>query len=528
MQNLGEAKIHGGMSMSFVIAYDLGTTGNKATLFSFDGKLIASDFYPYETFYPTSGWVEQDPEQWWNSVKITTRRLLEKSSVSGGDIKAISFSGQMMGIVPVDRNGQILRRSIIWADQRSVEEAKRLEEELGSKRVYSITGTRVTPTYAGPKIAWVKNNEPEIYKETYKFLFAKDYIIFKLTGEIGTDYSDASMSLIFDIKNKEWSDEILQVLDIDKDKLPKPTSSLEVVGNISPSVAEDIGLSKKTLVIRGAGDGAAATIGAGVFDTNEAYLYLGTSSWISTCSSEPFFDPKMRTFNFSHPLPDLYCPTGTMQTGGGSYQWIKDNLYKCEDKLSRFLNLDTYAILDDFLDNTKPTARGLIFLPYLLGERSPHWNPYAKGAFVGLTMIHKREDMLRAVLEGVTFNLKIILEVFENEGHFKFEKIRLIGGGANGRNWRQIIADIFNKTVVVPEYPTESTSIGAAIISLLGIKAVDIDQAKNLVKDVITVYPREKYHYEYEKMYDIFLKTYNSLLEIFNELDGIQKNLINI
>ncbi|WP_041081622.1 xylulokinase [Thermotoga profunda] len=506
--------------MSYVLAYDLGTTGNKATLFRNDGKLVASSFHPYETYFPNVNWVEQDPNQWWQSVKITTHEILDKAKIDKDEIKAISFSGQMMGVVPIDKDGNLLRSAIIWADQRSVEQASRLEK-IGNEKIYLTTGSRITPTYFGPKIAWIKDNQPEIYKKTFKFLFPKDYIIYKLTGVFGTDFSDASMSDVFDIKEKRWSEELIQVLQIDIDKFPDVSSSLSIVGNILPKVASEIGLSHKTLVVRGAGDGPAATIGAGVFDSNEAYLYLGSSSWISTCSDKPFFDPQARTFNFCYPIPDLYCPTGTMQAGGGSYQWAKNTFCDLENKVASELKLDVYAILDDLIDKTTPGSSPLVFLPYLLGERSPRWNVNARGAFIGLSMTHTKPELLRAVLEGVTFNLKIILDIFEKIGGFHFSKIRLIGGGAKGRNWRQIIADIFERPVSLPEYLGEATSVGAAICGCLGAGLIDINDARNFVKDVQTIEPRSDFSERYNKLYEIFERSYQALKEIFDSLAKI-------
>lgn len=508
--------------MEYVIAYDLGTTGNKATLFRSDGKLMASSFYAYETFYPALNCVEQDPEQWWESVKVTTKKLLMDAKVDPKQIKCISFSGQMMGVVPVDQNGNVLRKAIIWADQRSVEEAKKLEITIGNDKVYSITGARITPTYFGPKVAWIKDNEPEVYHKTYKFLFPKDFIVYKFTGITGTDFSDASMSNIFDLKTRSWSEELVAALGIDIEKLPTPEPSTQVVGTILPSVAEEVGLSSGTLVVRGAGDGACATVGAGVFDSSEAYLYLGSSSWLSTCSQKPFFDPLARTFNFSHPLPGFFCPTGTMQAGGASYQWIKNTICDLESKLANDLHVDVYKILDDMLDESTPGAKGLIFLPYLLGERSPRWNVNARGAFVGLSITHTKLDLLRSVLEGVTMNLKIILDIFEKVGGFSFNKIRLIGGGAKGRNWRQIIADIFQKTVTVPEFPVEATSIGAAVIGAIGAGLIDVREAKTFVKDVLIVEPRQAFQELYAKLYEVFEKTYQALLPVFDELVMIQ------
>lgn len=509
--------------MEYIIAYDLGTTGNKATLFRIDGKLSASAFVPYETFYPAVNWVEQDPEQWWISVKRATLELLSKVKIDPQDIKCVSFSGQMMGVVPLDENGRVLRRAIIWADQRSVEQAKRLEAAVGNEEVYRITGGRITPTYFGPKIAWIKDNEPDVYQRTHKFLFPKDFIVYRLTGVFGTDFSDASMSNIFDINTRQWSERLVSALGIDLDKLPEPTASIQVVGTIMPSVASQLGLSPKTLVVRGAGDGPCATVGAGIFDSKEAYLYLGSSSWISTCSEKPFFDPQMRTFNFFYPLPGFFCPTGTMQSGGGSYQWIKNTICDLEVKVANDLRIDVYTILDDILDTTQPGSKGLIFLPYLLGERSPRWNVNARGAFIGLSVLHNKADMLRAVLEGVTMNLKIILDIFESVGNFRFDKIRLIGGGAKGRNWRQIIADIFDKVVTVPEHPAEATSIGAAITAAVGAGLINVGEARGFVKDVAIIEPRRGYRGLYAKLYELFEKSYQALVRVFDELSSLQQ-----
>ena len=501
--------------MDFIIAHDLGTSGNKATLYDIEGNLIASSFYPYKTYHLKPGFVEQNPEDWWNSVKITTRQLLEKAKVKKEAIKAISFSGQMMGTVPIDKEGNPLKRAIIWADQRSTNQAKKLEK-LGGEKVYKLTGSRITPTYAGPKIAWIKENENEIYQNTFKFLFAKDYIVYKLTGIAGTDYSDASMSSIFDIVNLKWSDQLLETLEIDKEKLPDVSPSTSIVGKILSNIAIELGLSKNTLVIRGAGDGACATLGAGIFNSNEAYIYLGSSSWISTCADNPFFDEKARTFNFSYPIPGFYCPTGTMQAGGASYQWFKENLCDLESEKAKDLKIDPYKILDDLIDYTTPGSNNLIFLPYLLGERSPHWNVNAKGSFIGLSITHSKRDMLRSVLEGVTFNLKIILEILENINNF--EKIRLIGGGAKSRHWKQIIADIFNKTIVIPEYLEEATSMGAAIIGGIGANLLTIEDAKKFIKDVEYIHPRKDLREKYEHLFHIFKKSYQSLVEIFDLL----------
>ena len=504
--------------MSYIIAYDIGTTGNKATLFGIDGTLVASSFAPYRTYYPKRNWVEQDPEEWWISVKATTGELLSKAAVDVDSIRAVSFSGQMMGAVPVDKDGNALRRAIIWADQRSVEQAERLSE-IGNERVYRLTGTRITPTYSGPKFAWIKDNEPEIYEKTHKFLIAKDYIVARLTGEFGTDHSDASMTLVFDINRLEWSEELVDALGLDMEKLPGLSSSTTIVSKILPGIANELGLSRETLVVRGGGDGACSCLGAGVVSSDEGYLYLGSSSWISTCSTKPLFDKDARTFNFAYPVQGYYCPTGTMQSGGGAYQWAKDTLCLHEEEKARAIGLSAFALMDDLVDNTKPGAGKLIFLPYLLGERSPRWNTDARGAFVGLSSSHTKSDMLRAVLEGVAFNLKIILDIIETEG--QFERIRLIGGGAKGRNWKQIISDVFGRVVTVPEYLEEATSMGAAIIGAVGIKEINLEDASSFVKDVQAISPNMDNHREYNRIFEVFDKTYYALTKTYEDLAAL-------
>ncbi len=504
--------------MNYVIAYDLGTTGNKATLYSVAGELKASSFCDYRTFHPGPNQVEQDPEEWWLSIKKTTSELLARAGVAVDDIKAISFSGQMMGTVPVDRNGNALRRAIIWADQRSVEQSARLEK-LGNDAVYRLTGSRITPTYSGPKIAWIKDNEREIYDKAFKFLIAKDYIVSRFTGEFGTEPSDASMTLLFDIKKWSWSEDLAEALQLDMKKFPDVFPSTSVVSTILPAVAAELGLSEKTLVVRGGGDGACACLGAGVVSEDEAYLYLGSSSWISTCSREPLFDRESRTFNFAYPIEGFCCPTGTMQAGGASYHWAKDALCKMEEEKGRSLGLSAFTLMDDLIDATEPGSGNLIFLPYILGERSPRWNINARGAFIGLSSTHRKSDMLRSVLEGVGFNLKIILDILESNG--KFNKIRLIGGGAKGRNWKQIIADIFDRTVTIPEYLEEATSMGAAIIGAVGAGEMVLQEASKFVKDVQVITPRREAHERYERVFEVFEKSYQSLLEVYEDLSKL-------
>jgi len=507
----------------YILAHDLGTTGNKASIYNEQGKLLNSAFAEYKTYYPHANWAEQDPKDWWRAVTESTRELISKSKINKDEVAVISFSAQMMGCLPVDKEGKPLRRSIIWADQRSIKQARELSDSLGEEKVYKITGHRISPTYSVEKIMWLRDNEVENYNNTYKFLHAKDYIVSKLTGEFITDYSDASGMNLYNIREKQWSPEILEASRIDIDKLPTPHASFEVVGEVGSKVADEIGLTKGTPVVIGAGDGACASIGAGVVHEGNAYNYIGSSSWIALASKEPILDSKRQIVNWITMDPDMYMPCGTMQSAGASYNWAKENICHLEKKVAEYLEISPYKLMDLSIEKSNPTANNLIFLPYLMGERSPYWNPNAKGAFIGLTLKHNRNDILRSVMEGVTFNLKIISEIFENVIDFK--EIRVIGGGAKSRIWRQIMADIYNKQILMPQILEEANSLGAAVaggISVGIFESFDIVEELNPIIDVQM--PDEDNVRKYERIYPIFKKAYHSLLDIYGmlaELDQV-------
>ncbi|MGE5532067.1 MAG: xylulokinase, partial [Bacteroidota bacterium] len=390
------------MSERFIIAHDLGTTGNKASLYDESGAVRASSFFGYGTDYPRPGWVEQDPESWWQAVRTSTRELLAASKVSPRDIACVTFSGQMMGCVPVDRNARPLRNALIWADQRAVAEAQTIIDGVGREQAYRITGHRASSSYSGAKILWVRNHQPEIFARVHKFLHAKDFAVARLTGQFVTDYSDASGMNLYDLECRDWSAPILDAIRLDPELLPELHASTDVVGEVTRQAAEATGLAPGTPVVIGGGDGCCAATGAGVVREGSAYNYVGSSSWIAMATRSPIFDPTMRTFTWAHLVPGMFSPCGTMQAAGGSYQWLRDNLGLPEKAAAAALDLNAYELLNLQAQSSPPGARGLLFLPYLLGERSPRWNPDARGAFLGLTMRHTRADMLRAGLEGIT------------------------------------------------------------------------------------------------------------------------------
>jgi xylulokinase len=499
----------------YLLAHDLGTTGNKATLYHQDGEVLASTFYAYETIFPEVGFAEQDPNDWWEAVCVSTKQLLDKAKIDPKHIASVSFSAMMQGVVSIDRNGKPLRNAIIWADMRAEKEAQYLKDKLGMEEIYLITGHRISSSYSGAKIVWLKNNEPEIYQNTYKHLHVKDYLIFKLSGKFGTDYSDASGMNLLDINTKQWSHTILDAWGIDEEKLPTLYPSTYVIGEVTKEAANDTGLYPGTPVVLGGGDGSCAAMGAGIIDEGDAFNYIGSSSWISLSSSKPVLDPEMKTFNFIHLDESKYLPCGTMQAAGASYQWVRNHIFKetvAEDSGS------VYDVMNQEAENSVPGANRLLYLPYLMGERSPWWDPDARGAFVGLHIKHTRGDMARATLEGISMNLRIILEAFRNAGQ-NIEEMWLFGGGAKSLLWRQILADIFSVTIKVPKLLDETTSMGAAIAGGVGTGILkDFSIAKQWVKQQAEHKVNKENQKVYEEIFPLFKQTYMQLKPVYQQL----------
>ena len=318
------------MPGQYILAHDLGTTGNKASLYDRDGRMVASSFFGYGLELPHVNWVEQNPEDWWQAVCASTRQLLAAAKVQPKEIACITFSGQMMGCVVVDRRARPLRNALIWADMRAVAEAQTIIDGVGMAEAYRITGHRASSSYSGAKILWVRNHQPEIFAQAHKFLHAKDFIVARLTGNFVTDYSDASGMNLYDLQAGDWSDVILDAIGLDRAVLPELHASTDVVGAVTADVAEEVGLAAGTPVVIGGGDGCCAATGAGVVREGSAYNYIGSSSWIALATKAPILDPTMRTFTWAHLVPGMFSPCGTMQAAGGSYQWLRDNLCQPE------------------------------------------------------------------------------------------------------------------------------------------------------------------------------------------------------
>lgn len=500
----------------YVLAHDLGTSGNKATLFDTDGNLIKSTVFAYDLITGKNNIAEQNADDWWKAVCETSKALA--SEVDNKDIIAISFSGQMMGCLCVDKDGTPLYNALIWADMRSTEQAEYIKQNIDSDTYYKITGHRISASDSITKFMWIKDNLPSIYNDTYKMLNAKDYIIYKLTNRFVTEPSDASSTCLLDLNTLTWSDDIIKLSGLDKAKLPEILRSIDVAGGVTKKAAELTGLLEGTPVVCGGGDGCCAAVGTGVVKEGIANCCLGTSSWISLATKKPICDKDMAVFNFAHIVPNYIMPCGTMQTGGGSLSWAVSNLYGGLEGYKDFAKNDIYASVGKEVSLSPVGAKNLLFLPYLIGERSPRWNDKAKGTFLGLTLNHNRGDMLRAVMEGVGYNLDIILKTFKSSGN-NIDELVLIGGGARNKIWQQILCDIFEVPVLVPNYLEEATSMGAAITAGVGVGAFkNFDVVDKFIKIAEENKPNAEVQANYNFMKQAFDEAYYSLTKIFDKL----------
>ncbi len=492
----------------FLLAHDLGTSGNKATLFSLEGELLKSRTVSYKSHYFNDNWAEQNPLDWWQAVCESSRQLLE--GIDTEKIAAVCFSGHMMGCLPVDKDGTPLANHMLYCDQRAVAEKDQLLAKMSTREIYAITGHRPNPTLTTPKMMWVKNNQPDIYQQTYKFLQAKDFINFKLTGNMVCDYNDASGTLAFDLTTLSWSEKIIEVAGIDQAKYPDTVPSATVIGEVTSEAEKETGIKAGTPVVAGTGDGGAANIGIGAIEPDITYCNLGSSSWISSTSDRILDDPDMALFTLAHPVEGLLQPVGPMMTGGRSYNWLKDELAHIECHNASAANTSPYELINEVIAKSPAGAKGLLFMPYLLGERSPWWNPLVKGGILGLTLEHKRADIFRSILEGITANLAIILDVFA--ANLNIQSVRAIGGGAQGELWCQILADTFGVRIDVPNVLEGASSMGAAIIGGVGVGVLpSFKEAERFIQINRSTEPKPENSQIYQHKKELLKKTYKAL-----------------
>ena len=503
--------------MSVILSHDLGTSGDKASLYDEKGKLLATAYLPYKSYYPNPDWVEQNPEEWWGAVCQSTKKVIEESGIKNTQIAGVSFSGQMMTLLPVSKDGRILMdRVIIWADSRSTKEGKFIEEQIGWKNFYHTTGAGMAiPLYAIAKVLWIKKNLPDVYKNTHKFLGIKDAMIQRLTGCFCTDYSEASNTGLLDINERCWSREIIDAVGLDFDKLPEDIhNSTDMVGHVTAGAAAATGLAEGTPVITGGGDVSCAALGAGVVSEGNAYNCLGTASWFAVAVKGPMFDDAMRPFTLCHVIPDTYVVQLAMFSAGVAHSWVKDNLCDAEAEIAKKAGCHVYDIYNSKAAKVSAGSNGVLFLPNLLPGGAPHNNLDDRGAFVGLKLSNTKDDMLRAVMEGVSFNIRLMCEAIEKQTGLEFEHVNFIGGGAKSALWSSIQANIMGKEIRTLELQQEANSLGAAILAGIGLGIFsDFNKAvKEFVKTSEVYKPNVEQMAVYNELYPIFTEVYDTLV----------------
>ncbi|MDR2998553.1 MAG: xylulokinase [Microbacterium sp.] len=490
-----------------IIAHDLGTTGNKASLHHDDGRLVASVTVPYPAHFAAGGIAEQDPHDWWNAVVAATRDLIVRTGTAPTDVQGLVVSGQMMGAVLLGADGEPVRDAIIWADTRSGAQQRELESALGAEHAYEILGHRLNPTYSVEKIMWVRDNEPDVWARVRRVCVAKDYIVLRLTGRLATDRSDASGTNAFDQRTGTWSEEVLAAARLDPALFPEILESTAIAGALTDAAAADLGLHAGVRVVMGGGDGPLAAVGSGVVAPEDgAYVCLGTSSWISFAADAPLHDPGMRTFTFDNVVPGSFVPTATMQAGGASVQWISEVLSPDPSRP------DTAALTAEAAGGLD--TEDLYFLPYLLGERAPLWDPDARGAFVGIGRHHTRAHLTRAVLEGVAFNLLTCIQAFRESGAV-IDRIDAVGGGAQSDAWLGILADVWGVPVRRRTIVEEANSLGAAVTAAVGLGLADFSAARALSEVTAEFTPDPDRHAVYAQRHDRFTAAYAALAPWF-------------
>ena len=498
--------------MPYLLGLDSSTTATKALLIDEEGTVlgVASSEYDYQT--PKPLWTEQHPDLWWEGTVKSIRTLLENVSINPAEIVGIGVTGQMHGLVLLDENGQVLRPALLWNDQRTGRQCETIRERLGKEQLISITGNDALTGFTAPKIVWMQEEEPNVYKRAKHILLPKDYVRYRLTGQLATDKAGAAGTLLFDISKRTWSDEVLSALNIDPQLLPESYEGTEVTGHTTQETADLTGLRKGIPVVGGGGDQAAQAIGVGAIKEGITALTLGTSGVIFASSDKPSIEPNGRLHAFCHAVPGKWHMMGVMLSAAGSFRWYRDTLAG-----------DTpFEELANEVASVPVGSEGLFFLPYLTGERTPHPDPYARGAFVGLTVRHERKHLTRSVLEGVGFGLRDSFTLIEGSGLPKAKQVLISGGGAKSPYWRQILADVLNASLSTVN-TSEGAAFGTALLAGAGVGIwPDIDSAhQKVIRITGTTHPdpeaAEKYdvHYRlYRELYPALKPAYDAISEL--------------
>lgn len=503
--------------MGLFLGIDLGTSAVKCILVDDEGEVKGSRSAEYPLLTPQPGWAEQNPEDWWTGTASCIRELLNVAGITGDQVQGVGLSGQMHGSVFLDAELRVIRPALLWCDQRTGEQCEWIERTVGKERLGRLTGNKALTGFTAPKVVWLKQREPGNYARVAHLMLPKDYVRLQLTGAFGMDMADASGTLLLDVANRRWSQEVAELLSIPLEWLPPLYESNEVVGYVLPEAAARTGLAAGTPVVAGGGDQACGAVGVGVVKRGIASVALGTSGVVFVHDESYHADAECRLHSFCHGVPGKWHRMGVMLSAGGSFQWWKNRFGYEELERAAKEGRDAYEYLTSLAETAPLGSEGLLFLPYLSGERTPYPDPKARGGFIGLNVRHTKAHLTRAVLEGITFGLRDSLELMK-ESSVDIRELRVNGGGARSPFWRQMIADIFGYPVVTVN-STDGPAYGAAVMAASGVLGRGITElCGEWIQVVDRAEPNPDNQRRYERLYAIYRSLYPALRTAMHQL----------
>lgn len=505
--------------MAVYLGIDIGTSGTKTLAIQEDGTILAAATADYPLSHPKPGWSEQNPDDWWQASVKTVRQVLKAGRIRKGDVAGIGLSGQMHGSVFLDKTHNVVRPALLWNDQRTAAECDEITTAAGGRdALIAMVANPALTGFTAPKILWLRNREPRNFAKTVKVLLPKDYVRFRLTGEFATEVSDASGTLLLDVKNRTWSNELLSKLQLDRSLMPSVYESDDVSGRLTDETATLLGLKPGTPVVGGGGDNAAGAVGNGIVKGGIAFATMGTSGVVFTHSDEMQVDPHGRVHTFCHAVRGKWHVMGVVLSAGGSLQWYRNQLGQEETREAKKRKVDPYELITAQAAEAPAGSEGLYFLPYLTGERTPHADPHARAAWIGLTPRHGRPHLARSVIEGATYAMRDCLEIIEGM-HIPVREVRLGGGGAASPFWRQLQADIYRKRCIVTN-ATEGPAFGVALLAAVGTGAYKgvPEACKATIQVVSQTKPDTKTSKVYNRYYPQYGRLYQSLKDDFRSI----------
>ncbi len=509
-----------------VASIDVGTSGTRTAIFNaVTGKLVAQTHCEYSSSFPHPTWVEQNAEDWWRSTCLTAQDALKKIGKQINSIISLSITNQRETIVPIDKNGQPIHNAIVWQDRRTTPQCDQIRKDLGAETVYRETGLTIDPYFSAPKILWFKQEKPNVFHDAFKFLLVHDFLLYRLTGEYATDYSNASRTMLFSIEKMHWSNLMCDYLEVPKEQLPKTYPSGTPIGTITPKAAKETGFPEGITVVVGGGDQQCGAVGVGVVKAGQVKATIGTGTFILAFEDQPKFDSQRRLLCSCHAVPNRWVVEASIFTSGIVYRWFRDQFGQAEKQLAQLIDIDAYELMNEQAQLSPPGARGVLVLPHFVGAGAPYWNPQARGVIIGLALGHKRADIIRAIMEGTSYEIRRNLEIMQQLG-ISIKELRLTGGATRSAVWNQIHADVTKLQVQLSQVE-EAAALGAAILASVGAGVYPsiIEASEKMVTTGQQYLPSQQTLQRYEKLYSIQTKAYEVLekAKVFAQLNALDQ-----